>query len=364
MRSAELGTRCPERRRRHRRRFAPSIPGRIVERARSGPASSVRAIVDVAVIPLLKLLGFDVSGRLDETGRTTLTAYSSSGAAVPVFDRAMGRTTRPCVARPRCSTACAPTRAGASAATAPRGGSSMRITRGHVDYLEFDLTLVASEAPARTIFWSVARCRGDGGQSAFSGSRRSALGPSRSGRLQGARRRSARGSWSPVHGTGGVALATFPTRVVRAVSDGALPDPVSSLCGSARPGSHVAPDLSRALQHRSDRLGAAGRTEVSRRVAGDSRDLTAGPLGLFGWSAEGDGVQWPPLRPCLTRAAFDRTHIEDAVMADAVMAVGTTRTPSVGRTRISYADLDVEQLGAVYERVLEYRTCCEEWRRR
>ena len=53
-------------------------------------------------------------------------------------------------------------------------------------------------------------------------------------------------------------------------------------------------------------------------------------------------------------SAFDRTHIEDAVMSDAVMAVGTTQTPSVGRARISYADLDVEQLGAVYERVLEY----------
>ena len=44
-----------------------------------GPASSVRAIVDVAVLPLLKLLGFDVSGRLDEPGRTTLTAQVRLG---------------------------------------------------------------------------------------------------------------------------------------------------------------------------------------------------------------------------------------------------------------------------------------------
>ena len=53
-------------------------------------------------------------------------------------------------------------------------------------------------------------------------------------------------------------------------------------------------------------------------------------------------------------AAFDRTRIEDTVMGAAVMAVGTTRSRSTGRVRISYRDLDVEQLGAVYERVLDY----------
>ena len=41
-------------------------------------------------------------------------------------------------------------------------------------------------------------------------------------------------------------------------------------------------------------------------------------------------------------------------MGAAVMAVGTTASPAAGRVRIAYRDLDVEQLGAVYERVLEY----------
>jgi hypothetical protein len=41
-------------------------------------------------------------------------------------------------------------------------------------------------------------------------------------------------------------------------------------------------------------------------------------------------------------------------MGAAVMAVGTTASSPRGRTRISYRDLDVEQLGAVYERVLDY----------
>jgi hypothetical protein len=52
-------------------------------------------------------------------------------------------------------------------------------------------------------------------------------------------------------------------------------------------------------------------------------------------------------------AAFDRTRIDDRVMGGAIMAVGTTASRS-GRARISYKDLDVEQLGAVYERVLDY----------
>ena len=62
--------------------------------------------------------------------------------------------------------------------------------------------------------------------------------------------------------------------------------------------------------------------------------------------------------------AFDRTPIADSVMGQAVVAVSTTPihgtsrttcpTNARGRARIAYRDLDVEQLGAVYERVLEY----------
>src|SRR4029453_13310893 len=62
--------------------------------------------------------------------------------------------------------------------------------------------------------------------------------------------------------------------------------------------------------------------------------------------------------------AFDRTPIPDAVMAQAVGGGSTTPirgtstqtcpTNVRGRARIVYRDLDVEQLGAVYERVLEY----------
>ncbi len=52
--------------------------------------------------------------------------------------------------------------------------------------------------------------------------------------------------------------------------------------------------------------------------------------------------------------AFDRTPVDDSVLANAIVAVGTTRSGS-SRARIAYRDLDVEQLGAVYERILDYQ---------
>ncbi len=50
----------------------------------------------------------------------------------------------------------------------------------------------------------------------------------------------------------------------------------------------------------------------------------------------------------------ERGRVADEVVARAVLSLAT-RTSAAGRRRISYADLDVEQLGAVYERVLEYQ---------
>jgi hypothetical protein len=53
--------------------------------------------------------------------------------------------------------------------------------------------------------------------------------------------------------------------------------------------------------------------------------------------------------------AFDGDAIDDGVMASAVLSISTTPpSRSAGRRRISYRDLDVEELGAVYEQVLDY----------
>jgi len=49
----------------------------------------------------------------------------------------------------------------------------------------------------------------------------------------------------------------------------------------------------------------------------------------------------------------ERVRVPDAAMSRAVLALATSHGPQ-GRRRISYADLGVEQLGTVYERVLDY----------
>lgn len=48
----------------------------------------------------------------------------------------------------------------------------------------------------------------------------------------------------------------------------------------------------------------------------------------------------------------ERRHLSESAARQAVLALGTTATPQ-GRTRIRFHDLGVEQLGSVYERVLE-----------
>jgi hypothetical protein len=54
-------------------------------------------------------------------------------------------------------------------------------------------------------------------------------------------------------------------------------------------------------------------------------------------------------------AAFDSRRLSDSVMSRAVVSLSSTPIGRRGgRTRIAYQDLDVEQLGAVYERVLDY----------
>jgi hypothetical protein len=52
---------------------------------------------------------------------------------------------------------------------------------------------------------------------------------------------------------------------------------------------------------------------------------------------------------------LDHERIDDAVMGRVILGVSTTRDPGGGVTRTRYEDLDVEELGAIYERVLEYR---------
>ena len=317
-----------------------------------GPASSVRAIVDVAVVPLLKLLGFDVSGRLDEPGRTTLTAQGSSGAAVPVlivpWDEPLDRAWRGLVldgvrADARWCYCC--------------NGAAWRIVDAHHTwsrrYLEFDLALLASEALARTIFWSVAHAEAMGAHPPFL---------DRAGALSdhhGVAVCRALGN-GVLEALGRLFTALAASRSQRSThalfeqSLTVLYRILFLLFGEAR---GLVPMWHPVYRERYSIEAIVSELLAGRRYRGVWRAVLAiSRLAHSGCSAGAlkvtafNGRLFAPAYS----SAFDRTHIEDAVMADAVMAVGTTQTPSVGRARISYADLDVEQLGAVYERVLEY----------
>ena len=50
-----------------------------------GPASSIRAITDVAVIPLLRLLGFDIRSRTDDGACTILQTAVGDVATAPAM---------------------------------------------------------------------------------------------------------------------------------------------------------------------------------------------------------------------------------------------------------------------------------------
>jgi hypothetical protein len=68
-------------------------------------------------------------------------------------------------------------------------------------------------------------------------------------------------------------------------------------------------------------------------------------------------LQVPPFNGRLFSPAHaplaESLELDDSAVRDAMMAL-TTRTAAGGRQRIAYADLGVEQLGGVYERILDY----------
>ena len=314
-----------------------------------GPASSIRTIADAVLIPLLRILGFAMTARID-SDRRSLLAMDHGSAVVPcavvgwddsldlgwraaVLD-GIGADARWCF----CS-----------------NGRALRIVDAQRTwsraYLEFDLALVAADADARMVLWSVAR--------AESFAARPSL-------LDRAADLSAR------HGV----------LVCRALGRGVL-DALALLfaaLGSAH--RRPVPDLfeqsltivyrvlfllfaeARGLvplwhpvyrdRYSIDAIVTA--LMAGRRYRGMWQGIiaisrlahagcTAGELKVTAFN----GRLFSPAHS----TAFDRAPIKDDVMARAVRAVSTT-SENGALHRIAYGDLDVEQLGAVYEHVLEY----------
>jgi hypothetical protein len=317
-----------------------------------GPSSSVRAITDAVVVPLLTLLGLVVDRRSDSADVCVLRATGGSSPLVVViagWATPLARVWRASVVRSvaadgRWSLCC--------------NGSALRLVDArHTwsrDYLEFDCALLGREPPAQRLLWTlvsadalsseppvldrtvelsrrhgvyVCRALGTGVLEALelfvatlaTGRRRAPLPILFEQSLTVLYRilfllfAEARGLlplWHPVY-RDRYSLDTIVTAL---------------LDGRRHRGLWQAVQAISRLAHAGCRAGELHVTAFNGRLFSPSH-----------------------------ADAFDRTPMSDSVMGRAMVAVSTTPVNRHGlRARIIYRDLDVEQLGAVYERVLEY----------
>jgi Eco57I restriction-modification methylase len=319
-----------------------------------GPASSVRAIADGIALPLLKILGFTAGRRVDGSDCARLEALWRGTPLVPVtvtgwdqpLDAAWRESIREAVrADERWSLIV--------------NGTHLRIVDAHRTwsrhYLEFDLALLAHDRDAFALLWWIGRAESLGRSprlldvavdlsarhgaaicGALAGGVLDSL-----GQLLGALARRRRQAASPT-----LLLEQSLTVLYRvlfllfAEARGLVPvwHPVY------RDRYTIDSIVSTLLTGRRYRGVWAAINAISRLAhagcsAGELK-VTAFNGRLFSPSGTG---------------AFDREAIEDEVMAKALLSISTTSpTRGAGRRRIVYRDLDVEELGAVYEQVLDY----------
>jgi len=336
-----------------------------------GLTSSVRAIGDVAVLPLLDLLGFIVERRIDEREKCVLhvralrhgSGQASGTRAIVIvsgWDEPLDRIWRTSVIN--------------AIATDARwcvcsNGRAFRLVDARRtwsrDYLEFDGFAVGREPLTQQLLWTVLHAN------AFTGD------PPLIDRVVDLSRR---------HGV----------QVCRVLGDGVL-EALALLVGTLATGKRPAPmpvlfEQSLTVLYRVLFLlfaEARGLLPLWHPVYRDRYSLDTIVTTLLRgqryrglWQAvqaisrlAHAGCRAGELRVTAFNGrlfspsqadAFDRTPIADTVMGEAIVAVSTPpagpskrtgpttlRAPTV-RARIVYRDLDVEQLGAVYERVLEY----------
>ena len=316
-----------------------------------GPASPVRAIADTVVLPLLRILGFSVKRRADKETRTTFDAVALEGAVIPVI---VVSWSEPLESAWRVAVL------GGVRADARWcfciNGTALRIVDAQRTwsraYVEFDLALVTREAEARTLLWSVARAES------------LSLSP-------------------PVLDRAVELSADHGALICRALGRGvleALTLLFEALCTRRANQADVYQQSLTILYRVLFLLFAEARALVpmwhpvyrdrysleaivstllrGRTYRGVWHALIAISRLAHAGCAAGElkvtafnGRLFAPAHS----AAFDRTRINDDVMGAVIMAVSTTAPRSDGRERIAYRDLDVEQLGAVYEQVLEYQ---------
>ena len=339
----------------------PAVPARAIERAVDssvstlGPSSGVRAITDTLVVPLLRALGFAATRRFADSQRSVLSLMR----AVPAET---GQTTAIVVGynEPLSSAWRDAVRGGVGTDarwTFCCNGTALRLVDSRRtwsrDYLEFDVGVLGESQLTQSALWSLARAESLSAPQSL---------------LERAIALSAR------HGLD----------VCRALGDGVV-EALQELLAALAPGTrrHYTPDV--LFEHSLTVLyrilfllfaEARGLVPVWHPLYRDRYSLDSvvtsllrgqPPRGL--WKAVQaisrlahsgccagelsvtafNGRLFSPAQA----AAFDRTRVDDAVLRKAIVAVGTTIRGGA-RARIAYRDLDVEQLGAVYERVLDY----------
>ena len=315
--------------------------------AATGPVSSVRAIADIMVVPLLQALGFTVARRVDDP-RWCRLELSTATAVVVGYGEPLTRVWRESVT-------------GGVAGDARwcfcSNGVTLRIVdAGRTwsrDYLDFDLNVLGESHGAQSALWSLARAE-------------------------------ALTHPTPLLDLAATRSAKHGVEVCHALGRGVL-DALQLVTGAITPaGRRHAPDI--VFEHSLTVLyrvlfllfaEARGLVPLWHPVYRDRysidvivTDLLHGrrPRGLWralqaiahlahsGCSAGElsvtafNGRLFSPAQA----AAFDRARVDDSVLGKALVSVATT-TVGTRRARIAYRDLDVEQLGAVYERVLDYQ---------
>ena len=319
-----------------------------------GPASAVRAIAEVAVIPLLKVLDLFVVTRVDDQERCYLaTAWRGSPSVVVLvvgWNESLDRAWRPIVlegivADRRWCLCC--------------NGRSLRIVDAQHTwtrrFLEFDLDLLAEEGDSSALLWALLR-----GEAL-------AATPSV---LDRAVELSARQGVAVCRALGdgvvdalGLLLTALPAHRRRGHSVQSLFEQALTvlyrvlflLFAEAR---GLVPVWHQIYRDSYSIAGIVTTLLAGRRYAGLWKAIQAiSRLAHAGCSAGElnvtafNGRLFSPSQSVL----FDRGKISDGVIGRAILAVSTVATPEKGCGRIAYGDLDVEQLGAVYEHVLDYQ---------
>jgi hypothetical protein len=315
-----------------------------------GPASSVRAIAEVALMPLLRILGFEIGRRVDRDGAALVEAALPSGVGLPAiavaWSHPLDHAWRDAVldgirADARWCFCCN--------GTALRIVDAQRTWSRH--YVEFDLELLADDE-LRNVLWSLAHAEA-----------MSARPPV----LDRAVELSARHGVAVCRSLGGGVLDALAALYrALALRSRHTPDALFEqsltvlyrvlflLFAEARglvPIWHpvyrerytIDAIVSTLLRGRRCRGVWEAVLAISRLAHAGCR---AGELTVTAFN----GRLFSPQ----ASTAFDQTRISDEVMSHAVIRLATTTGAGGERARIRYSDLDVEQLGAVYERVLEY----------